>query len=115
MNPQTALGASIDHMRLPGLSRLASISNAGLSEIQPDASRGRVRYLVLVSDSYTVFLAGKASSVDLAGDSIEQVSSGVLNNYRAVVYHPPDVGEDAAGTCGAGQECRRGAMGWHQG
>ena len=88
VNPQTALAASIDHRRLPGLSRFASISNAGLGEIQPDASRGRVRYLVLVSDSFTVSLAGKHTVVDLAGDLIEQVSSGVMNNYRAVVYRP---------------------------
>ena len=45
VNPQTALAASIHHLRLPGPSRLASISNAGLGEMQPDASRGRVRYL----------------------------------------------------------------------
>ena len=67
MNPQTALAASIDHARLPGLSRLSTIANSGLSEIQPDASRGRVRYLVLVTDSFSVFLAGKNTGVDLAG------------------------------------------------
>ena len=86
VNPQTALAASIDHLRLPGLSRLAPISNAGLGETQPDASRGRVRYLVLVSDSFTVFLAGKRTSVDLSGDLIEQVSTGVMSNYKAVIY-----------------------------
>ena len=64
VNPQTALAASIDHLRLPGLSRLSTIANAGLSEIQPDASRGRVRYLVLVTDSFSVFLAGKHNRGD---------------------------------------------------
>ena len=39
VNPQTALAASIDHLRLPGLSRLSTIANAGLSEIQPGKSR----------------------------------------------------------------------------
>ena len=76
VNPQTALAASIDHSRLPHLSKLSGISNTGLSEIQPDASRGRARYLVLVSDSYAVFLAGKSTSVDLAGDLIEQTVGG---------------------------------------
>ena len=47
-----------------------------------------MRYLVLVSDSFTVFSGGKHTGVDLAGDLIEQVSSGVMNNYRAVVYKP---------------------------
>ena len=81
--PADALGASIDRMRPPCLSKLASISNAGLSEIQPDTSRGRARYLVLVSDSYTVFLAGKNTSADLAGDLIEQTATGVFSQYRA--------------------------------
>ena len=88
VNPQTALGASIDHMRLPCLSKLASISTARLSKIQPDASRGRACYLVLVSDSYTVFPAGKNRNVDLAGDLIEQMATGVFNQYPAVIYHP---------------------------
>ena len=88
MNPQTALAASIDHLRLPGLSRLSTIANAGLSEIQPDASRGRVRYLVLVTDSFSVFLAGKHTGVDLAGDLVEQVATGVMTNYKAVIYKP---------------------------
>ena len=88
VNPQTALAASIDHARPPLLSKLSSISNTGLSEIQPDASRGRARYLVLVSDSCTVFLAGKSTSVDLAGDLIEQTISGVFSQYRAIQYRP---------------------------
>ena len=88
MNPQTALAASIDHLRLPGLSRLSTIANAGLSQIQPDASRGRVRYLVLVTDSFSVFLAGKHTAVDLAGDLVEQVATGVMTNYKAVIYKP---------------------------
>ena len=62
VNPQTALAASIDHSRLPHLSKLSGILNTGLGEIQPDASPGRARYVVLVSDSYTVFLAGKDAS-----------------------------------------------------
>ena len=88
VNPQTALAASIDHLRLPGLSRLSTIANAGLSEIQPDASRGRVRYLVLVTDSFSAFLAGKHTGVDLAGDLVEQVATGVMTNYKAVIYKP---------------------------
>ena len=88
VNPQTALAASIDHLRLLGLSRLSTIANAGLSEIQPDASRGRVRCLVLVSDSFTVFLAGKHTGVDLAGNWVEQVETGVMTNFKAVIYKP---------------------------
>ena len=88
VNPQTALAASIDHARLPGLSRLSTIANSGLSEIQPDASRGRVRYLVLVTDSFSVFLAGKNTGVDLAGDLVEQVAKGVMSQYTAVSYKP---------------------------
>ena len=88
MNPQTALAASIDHTRLPGLSKLSTIANSGLSEIQPDASRGRVRYLVLVTDSFSVFLAGKNTGVDLAGDLVEQVAQGVMSQYKAVTYKP---------------------------
>ena len=88
LNPQTALAASIDHARLPGLSRLSTIANSGLSEIQPDASRGRVRYLVLVTDSFSVFLAGKNTGVDLAGDLVEQVAKGVMSQYTAVSYKP---------------------------
>ena len=88
VNPQAALAASIDHARLPGLSRLSTIANSGLSEIQPDASRGRVRYLVLVTDSFSVFLAGKNTGVDLAGDLVEQVAKGVMSQYTAVSYKP---------------------------
>ena len=35
VNPQTALAVSIDHSRLPHLSKLSGISKAGLGEIQP--------------------------------------------------------------------------------
>ena len=59
---------------IAGLSRLSTIANSGLSEIQPDASRGRVRYLVLVTASFSVFLAGKNTGVDLVGDLVEQVA-----------------------------------------
>ena len=52
VNPQTALAASIDHSRLPHLSKVSGISKTGLGEIQPDASLGRARYPVLVSDSF---------------------------------------------------------------
>ena len=64
------------------------------------------RYLVLVSDSCTVFLAGKNTSVDLAEDLIEQTVSGVFSQYRAVVYHPmwgktlPVLVAQAAKACG---------------
>ena len=75
VNPQTALAASIDHLRLQGLSRLSTIAS-------------RVRYLVLVTDSFTVFLAGKHTGVDLAGDLVEQVATGVMTNYKAVIYKP---------------------------
>ena len=71
VNPQTALAASIHHIRLPHLSKLSASW-----------------YVVLVSDSYTVFLAGKNTSVDPAGDPIEQTVVGVFSQYRALVYQP---------------------------
>ena len=47
-----------------------------------------MRYLILVSDSLTVFLAGKQTGVDLAGDLVEQVATGVMSNYKAVICKP---------------------------
>ena len=49
-----------------------------------------MRYLVLVTvtDSFSVFLAGKHTGVDLAGDLVEQVATGVMTNYKAVIYKP---------------------------
>ena len=42
----------------------------------------------MVSDSYTIFLTGKKTTVDLAGDLIQQTANGVFSQYRAVIYHP---------------------------
>ena len=106
VNPHTALAASIDHLRLPGSSRLSAIANAGLSEIQPDASRGRVRYLVLVTDSFSVFLAGKRSSVDLAGDLVEQVATGGDDELRGGHLQAPLGQNPAPCRPGPGRDCR---------
>ena len=46
-----------------------------------------MRYLVLVTDSFSVFLAGKHTGVDLAGDLVEQVATGVMTNYNGI-YKP---------------------------
>ena len=48
----------------------------------------RLRRENTLLDAFTVFLAGKHTGVGLAGDLIEQVSSGVMNNHRAVLYRP---------------------------
>ena len=53
--PQMATQVCFSERECPCLRRLAAINDEGLKLIKPENLRGRRRFLVLVSDSFTVF------------------------------------------------------------
>ena len=86
---QVTFAGSANSDQFPTIRRLAEVSDEGLSRIQPGDSRGRERGLVIVSDSTTVFMAGKRTFCDLAPDFKELRSgNGILSHYHYLEYAP---------------------------
>ncbi|OLQ04708.1 hypothetical protein AK812_SmicGene12191 [Symbiodinium microadriaticum] len=86
---QVTFAGSANADQFPTIKKLAEVSDEGLSRIQPGDSRGREKGLVIVSDSTTVFMAGKRTFCDLAPDIKEmRTGNGILSHYAHVEYCP---------------------------
>ena len=86
---QVTSAGSANADQFPTIKKLAEVSDEGLSRIQPGDSRGREKGLVIVSDSTTVFMAGKRTFCDLAPDIKEmRTGNGMLSHYAHVEYCP---------------------------
>ena len=86
---QVTFAGSANADQFPTINKLAEVSDEGLSRIQPGDSRGREKGLVIVSDSTTVFMAGKRTFCDRAPDIKEmRTGNGILSHYAHVEYCP---------------------------
>ena len=79
---QISLTASANCDQFPNIRRLCEVGDEGLARIQPGDSRGRERGVIVVSDSTTIFMAGKRTFGDLAPDFAKmREGSGILSHY----------------------------------
>ena len=86
---QVTFAGSANSDQFPTIRKLAEVSDEGLARIQPGDSRGRERGLIVVSDSTTVFMAGKRTFCDLAPDFQElRTGNGILSHYQYLEYAP---------------------------
>ena len=86
---QVTFAGSANSDQFPTIRKLAEVSDEGLAKIQPGDSRGRERGLIVVSDSTTVFMAGKRTFCDLAPDFQElRTGNGILSHYQHLEYAP---------------------------
>ena len=58
-----------------------------MSLLMPDGSRGRKRILILVSDSTTVFVAGKKTKTNILSD-LAAAKNTSLSMYTEIIYEP---------------------------
>ena len=74
----------IDLQRLP---LLANVSDEGLALICPESVRGKLKALVVVTDSTTMLRAGRRATTDLGRD-LQGLRRDLLSNYAVIEYHP---------------------------
>ena len=66
--PQMAAQVCFSERHFPNLHAVAAVGDEGLKYLKPETYRGRRRFLVVVSDSFTVFQKSRRTWTDLAND-----------------------------------------------
>ncbi|OLP98785.1 hypothetical protein AK812_SmicGene18734 [Symbiodinium microadriaticum] len=87
MPVQAAAANMFDPECFPYLREVCSLDDAGMSLLMPDGSRGRKRILILVSDSTTVFVAGKKTKTNILSD-LAAAKNTSLSMYTEIIYEP---------------------------
>ena len=88
MPVQAAANNMFDPEQHPYFERTLYIERRGeMQKLTPDGSRGRKRILILVSDSTTVFVAGKKTQTNILSD-LAQAKNGSLAMYTEIIYEP---------------------------
>ena len=91
--PQLAASVSLNQSKTkeqyPTLRKMCEVSDEDLIRIQPGCSRGHERGLIVVSDSNTIFMAGKKKFCNLQS-GFEGLMSGsnILSHYNHLRYVP---------------------------
>ena len=87
MPVQAAAANMFDPESFPYLREVCSLDDTGMSLLMPDGSRGRKRILILVSDSTTVFVAGKKTKTNILSD-LAAAKNTSLSMYMEIIYEP---------------------------
>ena len=87
MPVQAAAANMFDPESFPYLREVCSLDDDGMSLLMPDGSRGRKRILILVSDSTTVFVAGKKTKTNILSD-LAAAKNTSLCMYTEIIYEP---------------------------
>ena len=87
MPVQAAANNMFDPEQHPYLRELCTLEDEGMQKLTPDGSRGRKRILILVSDSTTVFVAGKKTQTNILSD-LASAKNGSLAMYTEIIYEP---------------------------
>ena len=87
MPVQAAANNMFDPEQHPYLRELCTLGDEGMQKLMPDGSRGRKRILILVSDSTTVFVAGKKTQTNILSD-LASAKNGSLAMYTEIIYEP---------------------------
>ena len=87
MPVQAAAANMFDPESFPYLREVCSLDDNGMSLLMPDGSRGRKRILILVSDSTTVFVAGKKTKTNILSD-LAAAKNTSLSMYMEIIYEP---------------------------
>ena len=87
MPVQAAAANMFDPESFPYLREVCSLDDTGMSLLMPDGSRGRKRILILVSDSTTVFVAGKKTKTNILWD-LAAAKNTSLSMYMEIIYEP---------------------------
>ncbi|CAE7666482.1 unnamed protein product [Symbiodinium sp. KB8] len=85
MPVQAAANNMFEAEQYPYLRELCTLEDEGMQKLMPDGSRGRKRILILVSDSTTVFVAGKKTQTNILSD-LASAKNGSLAMYTEIIY-----------------------------